>query len=62
MMSLPSHASDGAARATWPQHDIDVESCWRGATKATWSCATVLLSHADDGAAKAMFIMARYHF
>jgi hypothetical protein len=24
-----SHASDGATKATWPQHDIDDELCWR---------------------------------
>jgi hypothetical protein len=24
---LPSHASNGAIRATWPWHDVDVESC-----------------------------------
>jgi hypothetical protein len=23
-----SHASDGAAGATWLRHDIDAESCW----------------------------------
>jgi hypothetical protein len=26
---LPSHASDGATEATWPWHDVRVESCWR---------------------------------
>jgi hypothetical protein len=26
---LSSHASDGAVEATWPQHDVDVESCWQ---------------------------------
>jgi hypothetical protein len=36
-MLLSSHASDGVAGATRPQRDVDVESCWRGATKATWS-------------------------
>jgi hypothetical protein len=25
---LLSHASDGAAKATWPWHDVGVESCW----------------------------------
>jgi hypothetical protein len=25
---LPSHAGDGDARATYPQRDIDVKSCW----------------------------------
>jgi hypothetical protein len=26
---LSSHAGDGATGATWPQCNIDVESCWR---------------------------------
>jgi hypothetical protein len=26
---LPSHASDGVAKVTWPRRDIDVELCWR---------------------------------
>jgi hypothetical protein len=26
---LPSHTSDGTTEATWPRHDVDVESCWR---------------------------------
>jgi hypothetical protein len=25
---LSSHAGDGATKVTWPQHDVDVESCW----------------------------------
>jgi hypothetical protein len=36
-MLLSSHASDGAAGVTRPRRDVDVESCWHGATKATWS-------------------------
>jgi hypothetical protein len=24
-----SYAGDGAIEVTWPQHDVDVESCWR---------------------------------
>jgi hypothetical protein len=31
-----SHASDGAAKVTWPQHDVDVESYW-------WWCYRVML-------------------
>jgi hypothetical protein len=27
VMSLPSHAGDVAAVATWPWHDVVVESC-----------------------------------
>jgi hypothetical protein len=26
---LPSHAGDDAVGATWPQRDVDAESCWR---------------------------------
>jgi hypothetical protein len=26
--TLPSHASDGAAEATWPRRNVDVESYW----------------------------------
>jgi hypothetical protein len=26
---LLSHAGDGAAGVTWPQCDIDAESCWQ---------------------------------
>jgi hypothetical protein len=26
---LPSHTGDGAAVATWPQRDVDIELCWR---------------------------------
>jgi hypothetical protein len=26
---MPSHAGDGAAEATWPRRDVDVESYWR---------------------------------
>jgi hypothetical protein len=26
---LSSHAGDDVARATWPRHDVDAESCWR---------------------------------
>jgi hypothetical protein len=24
-----NHASDGAAKATWPRRDVDAKSCWR---------------------------------
>jgi hypothetical protein len=56
---LPSHASDAAARETWPPRDVDAESCWR------WRCqgnlvmarcrcrvmlVTMLLSQDGDGA------------
>jgi hypothetical protein len=27
MTILLSHAGDGAAKVTWPQHDVDAESC-----------------------------------
>jgi hypothetical protein len=27
-MVLWSYAGDGAAEATWPLRDVDVESCW----------------------------------
>jgi hypothetical protein len=36
-MSLPSHASNGAAGVTWLRRDVDVESCWCGAAEVTWS-------------------------
>jgi hypothetical protein len=26
---LPSHAGDDAVEATWPRHDVGVESCLR---------------------------------
>jgi hypothetical protein len=26
---LPSHVGDDVAEATWPWHDVDVESYWR---------------------------------
>jgi hypothetical protein len=35
-MSVPSHAGDQAAEATWPRRDVDVKSCWHGAAEATW--------------------------
>jgi hypothetical protein len=25
----PSHAGDGAAKATWPRYNIDIMLCWR---------------------------------
>jgi hypothetical protein len=27
-LKMPSHASDDGTGATWPQHDVDTESCW----------------------------------
>jgi hypothetical protein len=59
VMVLSSHAGNGAAGATWPRRDVNVESCWR------WRCRVMLvmalpgrlgydamsmLSHAGDGA------------
>jgi hypothetical protein len=29
MTVMPSDAGDGTVGATWPRHDVDVESCWR---------------------------------
>jgi hypothetical protein len=29
VMALASHASNDASEATWPRHEVDVESCWR---------------------------------
>jgi hypothetical protein len=29
VIMLPSHAGDGAAKASWPQRDVDAESCWQ---------------------------------
>jgi hypothetical protein len=59
---LSSHAGDNIARATWPWHDVDVESCWwqscRGDLAVTrCRCQIMLLtmlpSHAGDDAAGA---------
>jgi hypothetical protein len=62
MTVLPSHASDGAAEATWPHRDVGAESCWR---RRCWgnlaavrcrgrvTLAMVLLSHASDDTAGA---------
>jgi hypothetical protein len=36
---LPSHAGDGAAEASWPRRDVDIESCW-------WHCCQVMLAMA----------------
>jgi hypothetical protein len=57
---LLSHAGNGAIKATWPRHDVDVESncqqcCW-GKLATTWCrcrvmLATMLPRHADDSAA-----------
>jgi hypothetical protein len=35
-MVLPSHAGDDIAEATWPQRDVDVESCWRCNSRLYW--------------------------
>jgi hypothetical protein len=57
-----SQASDDTTEATWPRHDVDVESCWRrccrGDLAATWyrcqvMLITVLLSQAGDSIAEA---------
>jgi hypothetical protein len=29
MLAIGSHASDGAAKVTWPRHDVGAELCWR---------------------------------
>jgi hypothetical protein len=39
---LSSHASDDATGVTWPQCDVDVESCW-------WRCCRVMLTTAIPG-------------
>jgi hypothetical protein len=26
---MSSHAGDGAAEVTWPQRDVEANSCWR---------------------------------
>jgi hypothetical protein len=46
---LLSHAGDGVAEVTWPQRDVDVESCWRRCYRVM--LLMVLPSHAYDGAA-----------
>jgi hypothetical protein len=28
VMAPPSHTGDDAAKVTWSQRDVDVESCW----------------------------------
>jgi hypothetical protein len=28
-MSMLSHASDGVVEVTWPQRNVDAESCWQ---------------------------------
>jgi hypothetical protein len=33
---LPSHPGNDTTKATWPQHDVDAESCWR------WWCRVML--------------------
>jgi hypothetical protein len=59
MMSIPSHASDGAIGATWPQHDINTESCWLQRCRTMLAMtlprqlgrnAMSMSSHASDGA------------
>jgi hypothetical protein len=41
---LPSHVGDGAAGATWPQRDIDGESCWRQCCQVMLVMALQLLA------------------
>jgi hypothetical protein len=59
VMSMPSHASDGAAEATWLLCDVDAESCWRQCCQVVLvmvlprrlgRSAMSMLSHAGDGA------------
>jgi hypothetical protein len=69
-MVLPSDAGNGATGVTWPQCDVEVESCSRGAVESCWRrrwrgdlaaarcrcrvmLATMLPSHAGDGATEA---------
>jgi hypothetical protein len=35
VMSLLSHASDGATEAAWLRRDVDVMSCWRRCSQGT---------------------------
>jgi hypothetical protein len=59
---LPSHDSDGATEATWSQHDVEAESCWRQCCRGDLAAAryrcrlmpvSMLPSHDGDGAAEA---------
>jgi hypothetical protein len=31
----PSHAGDGAAKATWPRYNVDIMLCWRRHDRVT---------------------------
>jgi hypothetical protein len=57
---LLSHATDGAAEATWLWHDVTVESYWRWHYQDDVGHGTMsLLSHAGDDAAEVMVLPRR---
>jgi hypothetical protein len=59
---LLSHAGDAATEVTWPQHDVDGESCWRQCCRVMLATALPrrlgrdvmsMPSHDGDGVVKA---------
>jgi hypothetical protein len=47
-----SHDENGATKATWPQHDVDIESRWRWRCRGdVGHCAMLMPSHAGNAAA-----------
>jgi hypothetical protein len=59
--TLSSHASNGVVEVTCPQHDVNVESCWRQCYRVMLAMALPMwlgrdvismLSHASDGDAE----------
>jgi hypothetical protein len=56
-----SHASDGAAKATWSWHDVAAESCWRWCRGDDFGRGAMSLpSHVGDDTAKAMVLSRRH--
>jgi hypothetical protein len=50
---MSSHASNGAAEATWLWRDVDAESCWQRFRRGDVSRDVMsLLSHVGDHAAE----------
>jgi hypothetical protein len=44
---LPSHARDDVTEATWPRHDVDVESYWQQCCRVM--LVTTLSGRLDNG-------------
>jgi hypothetical protein len=51
VISIPSHAGDGAAEGTCPWRDVDVELCWRWCYRGDVDYSAMsMLSHGDGAA------------